>query len=80
MSLRAGPEKCIAQVSCGRLDGEFLPRGVRSNVSLSKIKRITEFSCRGRDKRGIDICRCVTEAMVQMTDDKLAVAKRAQAK
>jgi hypothetical protein len=80
MGLRADAEKRIAQVSCSRLDGKFLPRGVRSNVSLSKIKRITEFSCGGRDERAIDICRSATEAVVQMTDDNLAVTQRAQAK
>jgi hypothetical protein len=80
MGLRAGAEKRIAQVSRGCLDGEFLPGGVRSNVSLSKIERIVEFSCGGRNERRIGVRRCATKAVVQVADDKLAVAQRVQAK
>ena len=69
MGLRAGAEKRIAQVSCGRLNGKFLPGGVRSNVSLSKIERIVEFFCGGGDKPGIGVGRWATEAVVQMADD-----------
>jgi hypothetical protein len=80
MGLRAGAEKRIAQVSCSRLDGKFLPGGVRSNVSLSKIEGIVEFSCGGRNKRRICLRRGAAKAVVQVADDKLAVAQRVQAK
>jgi hypothetical protein len=50
------------------------------NVSLFQTNKVAEFSCCGGDERGVGLCRAATQAVVEMTNNQLFVAKGMQAK